>query len=352
MLIFKKKKEEGIMQNQLLTLQKVLDENGKVISNAYSKTENFIYNREDIKANKFRIKEWDFYQVSNNDCVLQLTIGHASYVGICDITFYELATGKTMQTNYIKPFVFDKWNLSKKVFFDNVLEVKTEKYHIRFDSKGDKRHLTCVSQDKKHGKCEVDIELTQLNKEFLSIAIPFKEKETGFYYNNKMNCFAASGTVAFGDYKYTFKKEDSLGLIDWGRGVWPFKHEWIWGSGNAYINNKPFGFNIGWGFGNTSEATENSIFYDGVMHKLDRIKSSFGSNTNYMSECSFSETDKRFEVTFTPVYNHHTDINLLFARKQCHQVFGRWNGYAVLDNGDKIEIKDVMAFIEHCTNKW
>ena len=37
------------------------------------------------------------------------------------------------------------------------------------------------------------------------------------------------------------------------------------------MNGKPFGFNIGYGFGDTSAASENMLFYDGTAHKLDDV---------------------------------------------------------------------------------
>lgn len=33
-----------------------------------------------------------------------------------------------------------------------------------------------------------------------------------------------------------------------------------------------FGFNIGYGFGNTSAASENMLFYNGKSHKLEDVK--------------------------------------------------------------------------------
>ena len=60
-----------------------------------------------------------------------------------------------------------------------------------------------------------------------------------------------------------------FGTLDWGRGVWTHDNTWYWGSGNGYVNGKPFGFNIGYGFGNTSAASENALFYDGKIHKLE-----------------------------------------------------------------------------------
>ncbi|HBR34735.1 MAG TPA: hypothetical protein DD734_08875 [Firmicutes bacterium] len=38
--------------------------------------------------------------------------------------------------------------------------------------------------------------------------------------------------------------------------------------------------------------------------------------------------------------------------KYCHQVFGKFTGKAVLDDGQVIEVKDVMAFAEYAVNRW
>ena len=42
----------------------------------------------------------------------------------------------------------------------------------------------------------------------------------------------------------------------------------VWGSASGELDGAPFGWNIGYGFGNTSAATENVLFYDGKIHKL------------------------------------------------------------------------------------
>ena len=62
---------------------------------------------------------------------------------------------------------------------------------------------------------------------------------------------------------YEFNREKDFGTLDWGRGVWTYDNTWLWGSGNADLDGNRFGFNIGYGFGNTSAATENAIFYIG-----------------------------------------------------------------------------------------
>ena len=35
-----------------------------------------------------------------------------------------------------------------------------------------------------------------------------------------------------------------------------------------------------------------------------------------------------------------------------NQVFGKFNGFLVLNDGKKIEVKDFLGFIERVRNKW
>lgn len=81
----------------------------------------------------------------------------------------------------------------------------------------------------------------------------------------------ASGSVNFGGQVYEFNSETDFGTLDWGRGVWTYDNTWYWGSGNQRINGKPFGQHIGYGFGDTSAASENMLFYNGPAHKLDDV---------------------------------------------------------------------------------
>ena len=37
---------------------------------------------------------------------------------------------------------------------------------------------------------------------------------------------------------------------------------------------------------------------------------------------------------------------------RCHQVFGKWNGTAVLDDGSILTIQNMTAFCEHSDNRW
>ena len=106
----------------------------------------------------------------------------------------------------------------------------------------------------------------------MTIATPFN-KPRAFYYNTKINCMKAEGYCVVKGNRYDFGKNDSLGTLDWGRGVWTYKNTWYWSSLQTYLDDgRPFGFNLGYGFGDTSKASENMLFVDGKSHKLNKVQ--------------------------------------------------------------------------------
>ena len=148
-----------------------------------------------------------------------------------------------------------------------------------------------------------------------------------------------------------FEENVDFGTLDWGRGVWTYDNVWYWGSGNSIVNGKPFGFNIGYGFGNTTAASENIIFYDGVGHKLDDITCHI-QGEDYLKPWKITSSDKRFEMEFIPILDRSSETDLKIIGSWQHQVFGHMSGTAVLDDGTKLEIKDLLCFIEYVHNKY
>ena len=92
-----------------------------------------------------------------------------------------------------------------------------------------------------------------------------------FRSNQKNIGMKAEGYADLDGKRYDFSKADTYGLLDWGRGVWTYDNTWYWGSASGKVDGHEIGFNIGYGFGDTSAATENMFFYDGIAHKLDKV---------------------------------------------------------------------------------
>jgi len=337
-------------QTEITASGPLLDKYGVLTQRGYATRALLDYRRGDIKAPPWRIKEWDFYQVSNNDYCVQFTIGHTSYAGALTVTFFRFADGLRYDRNVtlILPF----GSLGMPETSGEGIRVSRNGVDISFKVKPHERVLSCRTTGTKNTPpMEAEIVLEQRYDTSLVIATPFKEYATAFYYNEKINCMPAEGFISIGGEHYEFNPETAFGLLDWGRGVWPFHTEWYWGNGSAYVNGVPFGFNIGYGFGDTSAATENALFYDGKFHKINQVTFDLAGG-GYLAPKRFTSDDGSFEMEFTPVYDRYTENKLLFVDTRCHQIFGRFSGKVRLNDGRELAIKDLTAFTEHAVNNW
>ena len=57
-------------------------------------------------------------------------------------------------------------------------------------------------------------------------------------------------------------------------------------------------------------------------------------------------------MTFLPVLDRAAKLDFKLIVTDQHQVFGKMSGVAVLDDGTKIQLDDIMCFAEKVHNKY
>ena len=159
------------------------------------------------------------------------------------------------------------------------------------------------------------------------------------------------GKVKYGNKEHSFEKENSFAVLDWGRGVWPYRDIWYWGSASGIQDGVSVGFNIGYGFGDTSAATENIFYYDNKGHKLDQITFHI-DESDYLKPWKFTSNDGRFEMDFEPIIDRNSKVNLLIFKSVQHQVFGYFTGKVILDDGTEVRVNKLLGFAEKVINRW
>lgn len=343
-------------QNRITEKTRLLNEQGGLTNPGYAVDMLFEYSRKDIKAKKLRIKEWDYYFVGNADSGVALTIADNGYMGFYSVTLFNFKTKFWHTKTMMKLLTLGKTKLPSTSAEGDV-EVRGKGYVIRFTNDGKTRRLYSKWDDFHNmHPLEINVTLTDAPKDSMVIATPFKEKPKAFYFNQKINCLKASGFAKFGANLYSFDDNGSLGVLDWGRGVWTYKNTWYWGSLSCYLpSGETFGFNIGYGFGDTSKATENMLFYNGTAHKLSKVTFNIpmkDGKDDFMGEWAFTSDDGRFEMKFVPILDRQSKDDLKIITSIQHQVFGLFSGTAILDDGTKIELDNVMGFAEKVFNKW
>ncbi|MGN0458789.1 MAG: DUF2804 domain-containing protein [Eubacterium sp.] len=341
------------MRNHEVTMpHKLLDRNGILIEPGWSKTLIQEYDRQQIKKRATRIKEWDYYYImsNSNKLCLCLTISDLGYLGMHSVSIVNLDSATETTESVLVPFPLGKTGLPSTSAKGDVA-FKNKKIDLAYKHCNNSRKITLSFPCFDNGKgISCDITLTNEPKETMVIATPWDEDPKAFYYNQKINCMRASGTIVYNGEAFSLNPETDFAGLDWGRGVWTRDNYWYWGSGSGQVEGVPFGFNIGYGFGNTSNATENMIFYDGIAHKIDEV--TFNISENYTDPWTFTSNDGRFEMTFEPIIDRSAKIDLKIILTDQHQVFGKMSGKAVLDDGRIIEIKDFLCFAEKVHNRY
>ena len=337
--------------HEVINEQLLLDDMGELREPGWSRWPIQKYVRKMVKAPKFRIKEWDYYLVMSDTFAGAFTISDDGYIGLQSVSLLEFGDNPWEHTDTVlnalplgRIGLPESSSVGPTKYMDKRLRMK-------FDVGNGYRRIRCKFDDFFEGKpFECDIRLRQPEMESMVIATPWDSKHA-FYYNQKINTMRASGYMKFDGKTYEFNPKTDFGTLDWGRGVWTYDNTWLWSSGNADIDGNRFGFNLGYGFGNTSAATENVIFYNGKVHKLDDVTFHIPGD-DYMKEWTFTSSDGRFESTFSPVLDRAACLDYKIIVSDQHQVFGRMSGKAVLDDGKTVEFSDIMCFAEKVHNKY
>lgn len=299
---------------------------------------------------RFRVKRWDYYAVFTPHRFFSATIADLGYAGNIFVYTLDFETGDLHEEGLVIPLGKGIQLPRNSTEGDSHFEDK--RVRLDFSLHPDKRHLSVSWPDFHEGRgiqAEIDLNAPP-GYESMIIVIPIGEKR--FYYNRKINCLPASGTLRYGDLHEEIKPAESLGSLDWGRGVWEYQSFWNWASASGFLSDgRSFGLNLGLGFGDLSAATENAFILDNRVHKLDQVKFDYVSG-DYMKPWRFSDNQGRINLTFTPFKDRLAQTNLGIITSEVHQMFGRYNGQVATEKGDVILVKDLIGFAEEHQAKW
>ncbi|MCD6337077.1 MAG: DUF2804 domain-containing protein [Candidatus Marinimicrobia bacterium] len=339
------------MQHEITQRGPLLDAKGQVKEPGWARSLIMDYDRNKIKAPKTRLKEWDYYAVLNDKFGIAFTIADNGYMGFISVTLFDFIAKNEVTKTLMTLFPMGKFNMPAGSDSGDV-KYKQKGFTLYFENNLKTRILTVDIENFSDGRSLKGTFTLQKDPEHESmvIATPF-QKPGHFYYNQKINNMRASGKIIFNGKIFDFEKRPSFGVLDWGRGVWTYQNTWYWGSASGELNGELFGFNIGYGFGDTSAATENMLFYKGKAHKLENVSFNIPDDS-YMKPWTFTSSDKRFEMTFQPVLDRHSNANVLLIQSDQHQVFGYFSGKAVLDDGEELKLDRFFGFAEKVYNRW
>jgi len=339
-------------QQEFVERSALLDPGGALVQRGWGRHALLDCNLEDAHVYRFarglqwfRIKRWDYYGVATPEGYFSATIADLGYAGQAFVYFVDFATEDYVEATITIPF--GRGVTLPRNSHEGSSHWSGKKASLGFDVDGSKRTVHVRWNDFGGEKLAADLEF-DATAESTVLATPIGQQR--FYYNRKTNCMPVTGSVAIGDRTITAERETSSGTLDWGRGVWEYNSFWVWASASGFLaDGRRVGLNIGYGFGDTSSATENTLILDGRIHKLEDVTFDY-DNTDFMRPWMMKSG--RLDVKFTPFLERTAKTNLLLIRSEVHQMFGRYSGTAVDDLGNEIPIEDVIGWAEEHQARW
>ena len=335
----------------------LLDEKGRLREPGYALRPPFDYSHDRIAAPAWRIKDWDYYLVNDERYAVALTFSDLGYIGLVSAAIVDFDEAAATTASELVVLPMGRMGLPASSD-EGDISWRNKRCTVSFAHTPAGRRLTFLMRDFAKGEdFEAELLLDREPQDSMVIVTPWAQSERAFYYNRKIVGMRARGGFRRGALFHEFDGKTSFGLLDWGRGVWTYDNTWKWSAAQGVQQGHVVGFNLGYGFGDTSAASENMVFVDGVAHKLDTVSFNIPRDDEgelcYTDTWRISDDEGRLSLMFVPIIDRCDliDVAHVLVSDQ-HQVFGRFYGSVTLDDGTKLDIDGLRGFAENVHNRY
>jgi hypothetical protein len=345
------------MQNEITTTTPLLNNEGELLRVGWARypllecnLEKVAFYPKPLQWLQFaRVKVWDYYAIFTPQRFFSATIANLGYAGNIFIYTLDFGSNELHEEGLVIPLGRGV-TLSRQTV--GICEYQGQGVHLKFETTPETREVFVDWPGFHEGRgihAEISLQKKQAH-ESMNIVIPIPGKR--FYYNHKINCLPASGRLQYGEIQEELTPDECLGQLDWGRGVWEYSSFWNWASASGFLpDGRTLGLNLGCGFGDTSAATENALILAGKVHKLDQVTFEYDSQ-DFMKPWKFRDNEERLDLDFIPFKDRFAATKLVVIDSEVHQLFGRYAGKVVADDGEEIQLESLIGFAEEHHARW
>lgn len=309
-----------------------------------------------------RTKRWDYWAVLAPGLAVAVTYADVDYLGMASIWWADLNTGTNGGRDVTVPLARGISLPDRPGTEPLTHHGRNSRVDITDDERGTTIAATWTERDGREGGLDVLVELP-VGHESLNVVIPWSRRR--FQYTSKHQTRPAHGTLRVGDDSRTFgcppgdgssvdgTHEAAWGVLDVGRGRWPYATRWNWGGGAGHaIDGSVIGLQFGAKWTEGTGHTENGVIVNGRLTKIGAELDWDYDWENPMDPWRVRHPDGTLDVTLAPTYDRHTKVEALVMGTEVHQVFGTWSGHCTDEDGIRHELRDTLGFAEESRSRW
>ena len=310
------------------------------------------HHRANLAGRWGRNKRWDYWAVISPTHAVSITYADVDYLGIADVWWADLRTGVTGGRNRTVPGARglelpDRPGTEPLRYRSGSLRLD-----LVDDADGTRLDASWTEHDGTAASLELLVELPP-GHESLNVVIPWSDDT--FQFTSKHQARPAHGVLRVGEDRIAIGGADdpAWGVLDVGRGRWPYRTRWNWGGGTGEATSGPVvGLQLGGRWTEGTGFTENGIIVDGRLHKLGRELAWSYDWDHPMRPWTVTDPDGRLDLRLVPRLDKHTRVEAAVMGMEVHQVFGTWSGTVVTDDGTELSLPRAVGFAEESRSRW
>jgi len=301
-----------------------------------------------------RNKKWDYWAILAGDLVVAVTYADVDYLGMASVWWCELPTGRTGGRDHNGPFARGislpdrpgtaplRWSGPKS------------SVELTDDATGTTIEAAWIEADGRRASLRARVDLPP-GHESLNVVIPWSERR--FQFTSKHQARPAHGVLTIGAETHAFGGDtdtEAWGVLDVGRGRWPYRNVWNWagGAGRAAGGDHVVGLQFGGKWTEGTGFTENGLIVDGRLSKIGHELEWTYDWDAPLRPWTVRAPDASVDVVLHPLHDKHSRVDVGLLGMHVHQVFGRWTGSIRDDDGRTHELDGIQGFAEEARNRW
>jgi hypothetical protein len=301
-----------------------------------------------LRGRSLRKKQWDYWCIMGPDRLFSVCLANIDYAGLAMAYLLDYETRHMVDCGVGLPFLRQP-AMPRGTYGDTLFQRGGTTAALHFERDAGTIRFATPKCEGKPLTAEFHIAYPA-GLESLNVVVPWSARN--FQFTSKQLALPVTGEVRWGDEVWTFDRETSFAVRDFGRGVWPYRTSWNWAAIHERQDGGMVAVNLGGQWTDGTGQTENGLLLNGVLYPIDdRVVFDYDPRDPMKPWHLHSDDGESVDLAFTPFFDRHNHMNLGILYTDVHQCFGRFKG-VVRAGGHAVQLVDALGWAEEHHARW